>query len=139
MFAIPTNRLVLPAARSILMEMTSLKNRGIDPEELIIIDNGPSHVVATNKKDVEALQRTTSIPIIHHDIHDQLQCLHYWRGIAKLANYELIHLSERMGSSLIALTIRSFIRSRKFFDNFASALILPFLHGVLEALLINFS
>lgn len=76
MFAIPTNRLVLPAARSILMEMTSLKNRGIDPEELIIIDNGPSHVVAANKKDLEALQRTTSIRIIHHDIHDQLQWIH---------------------------------------------------------------
>jgi hypothetical protein len=76
MFAIPTNRLVLPAAQSALTEMISLKNRGIDPEELVIVDNGPSHVVAANKKDLEALQKTTSIRIIHHDIHDQLQWIH---------------------------------------------------------------
>ncbi|OKP77920.1 hypothetical protein A3842_15415 [Paenibacillus sp. P3E] len=90
MFAIPTNRLVLPAVQSILIEMTSMQQRGIDPEELIILDNGPSHVVIKNKKDIMALQKTTSIPIIHHDLNDQLEWI---RDLAEHGQWDLAELT----------------------------------------------
>lgn len=91
MFAIPTNRLVLPAAQSILIEMTSLKNGGIDPEELIILDNSPPHLAERNKRDLAELQKKTAIPILHHDLADQLQ----W--IQELAELGQWGMDELMG------------------------------------------
>ncbi|OBZ09699.1 hypothetical protein A8L34_20705 [Bacillus sp. FJAT-27264] len=88
MFAIPTNRPVLAAAQSILREMTSMRKRGMDPEELIILDNGPSPVVEQNRRDIEELRKETSIPIIYHDLDDQMQ----W--IRELAEQSGRHIAE---------------------------------------------
>ncbi|WP_019912165.1 DUF6271 family protein [Paenibacillus sp. HW567] len=89
MFAIPTNRLVLPAVQSVPIEMTSMRKRGIDPEELIILDNGPSQVVERNKRDLEALQKTTPIRIIHHDLNDQFEWI---RDLAEHGQWDVAEL-----------------------------------------------
>lgn len=73
MFAIPTNRLVLPAAQSLLTEMNAMRKRGGEPEELLILDNGPQEVAARNKRDLAWLQQSTPYRIIHHDLGDMQQ------------------------------------------------------------------
>lgn len=92
MFAIPTNRLVLPAAKSILREMNWMRRQGHDPEELIILDNGPAHIMEQNRRDMEALSKETSIPIKYHDLDDQMLWITQWSVQSGYAADELASL-----------------------------------------------
>jgi hypothetical protein len=73
MFAIPTNRLVSHAARSILREMHLIQESGVDPEELVILDNSTEEIVWHNARELELLRRETRIPIHHVTPSGQLQ------------------------------------------------------------------
>ncbi|SET97478.1 DUF6271 family protein [Stigmatella erecta] len=75
MFAIPTNRLVSPAARSILREMHLMQEAGVDPEELVILDNSTGEIVRHNARDLALLRQETRIPIRHVTAGEQLQLI----------------------------------------------------------------
>ncbi|WP_225411605.1 DUF6271 family protein [Stigmatella hybrida] len=75
MFAIPTNRLVDSAARSILREMHLMQASGVDPEELFILDNSTEEISRHNARDLARLRRETGLPIRHVTSGEQLQLI----------------------------------------------------------------
>jgi hypothetical protein len=75
MFAIPTNRLVSPAARSILREMQLMQESGVDPEELFILDNSTEEISRHNARELALLRQETRIPIRHVTAGEQLQLI----------------------------------------------------------------